>query len=163
MKQIFNFHEFLYENVVNKTNDDILIYDAIDYYFNNPEMPTFKELLQDVQIYKEDMTQEKLDEYINSYKQLLNDIISGKIENKVTFSKGYGYWDVTKYPYGGDFKSFVGGESGKIVAGTTKYAYETRVLLDDGRTIVVKNDAITNMYNFMVKALNKKIGVEPVK
>ena len=41
MKQIFNFKEFLYENVVTKTNDDNNIYDTIDYYFNNPEMPTF--------------------------------------------------------------------------------------------------------------------------
>lgn len=163
MKQLFKFYEFLYENVVTKTNEDVLIYDTIDYYFHNIEnWATFPELLQDVKIYDESMTQEKLDEYINNYKQLLNDVVSGKIENKVTLAKGFGCWDVTKYPYGGDFNRFGEGESGKIIAGTVKYPYETRVLLDSGKTIVVKNEAITNMYNFMVKALNKKIGVEPV-
>jgi hypothetical protein len=144
------------------SRDDINIFDTIDYYYNNIDTTNFNELLQDLQIYKEDMTQEELDGYLEKYKQLLADVVGGKIENKVTFAKGYGYWDVTKYPYGGDFKRFVDNESGKVIAGTVKYPYETRVALDDGRTIVVKNDAITNMYNFMMKALNKKIGVKPV-
>lgn len=66
----------------------------------------------------------------------------GTIGDTVFFQKGYGYWDVTKYPYGGDFKRFKGGEKGSLIKGTVKVGGEMRVRLEDGRTIVTDFRAI---------------------
>lgn len=60
----------------------------------------------------------------------------------LTFKKGYGYWDVTKYPYGGDFKRFDGTEIGHEIAGPVKNQHQARVQLSDGRVIVADRDSI---------------------
>ncbi len=56
--------------------------------------------------------------------------------DRVKFREGHGYWDLTRYPYGGDFSRFKGGEEGTIVKGTRKRGDEIRVKLDDGREII---------------------------
>lgn len=68
--------------------------------------------------------------------------INENMENILRFKKGYGYWDVTYYPYGGDFKRFKGDETGQEIKGEVKKSNEIRVKLNDGRTIVVVKDAI---------------------
>lgn len=63
--------------------------------------------------------------------------------------KGYGYWDVTKFPYGGDFKR----SKGEIVKlynempiGTYrpngKFADEITVYFDDHRVGIIKDTAL---------------------
>ena len=69
------------------------------------------------------------------------------ISEDLHFKKGFGYWDVTKYPYGGDFKRFDGIETGTHIEGPVKFANEIRVKLNDGRTIVVKKDGVLNNSN----------------
>lgn len=66
----------------------------------------------------------------------------GEVGDSVKFKSGMGYWDVTKYPYGGDFKRLQGGEEGVIIAGTRKKGEEIRVKLNDGRTILVPYQAV---------------------
>lgn len=62
---------------------------------------------------------------------------------EITFKKGYGYYDVTKFPYGGDFRRFTGDETGQIVAGPVKYKTQVRVKLNDGRTIIVDKQGLS--------------------
>lgn len=66
----------------------------------------------------------------------------GKVGEKVKFIKGFGYWDLTKYPYGGDFKRFKGDEEGVLIEGTRKLGDEIRVKLDDARVIISGYQAI---------------------
>lgn len=66
----------------------------------------------------------------------------GEVGDNVKFKSGMGYWDVTKYPYGGDFKRLNGSEEGVIVSGTRKRGDEIRVKLNDGRTILVNYRAV---------------------
>lgn len=62
---------------------------------------------------------------------------------KVIGRKGYGYWDVTQYPQGGDFKRFNGSETGVIVKGFVKNDVdEVRIKLDNGRTIVANQNYV---------------------
>jgi hypothetical protein len=68
-------------------------------------------------------------------------------DQELRFKKGYGYWDVTKYPYGGDFNRFDGNEIGVQVSGPVKLGNEIRVKLNDGRTIVVSKPGILNNSN----------------
>lgn len=78
------------------------------------------------------------------------------------FEANYGYWDLTKYPYGGDFKRFDGTESGEFTDGLVKVAGEIRVKLSDGRIIItiaqavrgLPFDAVCNKYE-MFKASQK--------
>ena len=58
------------------------------------------------------------------------------------FIKGWGYWDLTKYPYGGDFRRFDGNESGTEIDGGVKVAGEIRIKLEDGRIIITQLAAI---------------------
>ena len=62
----------------------------------------------------------------------------------LTFIKGWGYWDVSKYPYGGDFKRFLGTETGNLIKGTVKKGEEIRAKLSDGRTIVTSARSVSN-------------------
>ena len=65
--------------------------------------------------------------------------------NLLKFSKGHGYWDVTFYPYGGDFKRLAGNETGHLIRGTVKYdKREIRVKLNNGNTIVIEANAVSN-------------------
>ena len=65
-----------------------------------------------------------------------------ELNNPIGFKRGWGYWDVTNYPYGGDFKRFDGSEVGTRIKGQVKLPREIRVLLSDNRTIVVKDEAV---------------------
>ena len=56
--------------------------------------------------------------------------------------KGYGYWDLTKYPYGGDFKRFESNTIAIETDGPVKGANEIRLLLNDGRIVITDKDAI---------------------
>ena len=60
----------------------------------------------------------------------------------VTLVKGYGYWDLSKYPYGGDFKRFTGEESAALIKGTIKIGGQIRAKLSDGREIITDMRAI---------------------
>ena len=60
----------------------------------------------------------------------------------MTFKKGYGYWDLTKYPYGGDFKRFADNTTGEEIKGTVNTGSEIRVKLNDGRIIITDIAAI---------------------
>ena len=66
----------------------------------------------------------------------------GILGDEVTLSKGYGYYDLSKYPYGNDFKRFVEPVKGKFTKGTIKVGGQIRVLLDDGREIITDKQAI---------------------
>lgn len=52
---------------------------------------------------------------------------------------GYGYWDVTRYPRGGDFRRAVGNVEVKEYLGEYNH-FEARVLLADGSKAVVKKE-----------------------
>lgn len=56
--------------------------------------------------------------------------------------QGYGYWDVTKYPYGGDFRRAKDNTPIKEVLEDVG-RYETKVRLFDGSLVVVKNQYIS--------------------
>lgn len=83
--------------------------------------------------------------------------------NQLQFKKNFKYWDVTKYPYGGDFKAFDGTESGQLVKGNVKRGDEIRVQLADGRVIVAPAQAVANMDFDSVLDLAKSIGREIVE
>jgi len=75
--------------------------------------------------------------------ETLEELVS--VETKIGFQKGYGYWDVTTYPQGGDFHRFTGEEVGTLVKdGPVKREGEVRVQLDGGKVIVCKDEAITD-------------------
>lgn len=82
--------------------------------------------------------------------------------NELQFKPKYGYWDVTKYPYGGDFKKFDGTETGTLIKGTVKRGDEIRVQLSDGRTIVAPASSVGNMDFESVIDQAKAIGREIV-
>ena len=65
--------------------------------------------------------------------------------NEFPLIKGFGYWDVSKYPYGGDFKRFNGNETGQLIKGTVKKGDEVRIKLSDGREIVTLARAVAGM------------------
>jgi hypothetical protein len=68
------------------------------------------------------------------------------MEYNLTFATGHGYWDVTKYPYGGDFKRFLPGQTGRIIPGPVKYeSRQVRVEMSDGRVIVVEKMAVDQL------------------
>lgn len=73
----------------------------------------------------------------------LYEIVDSTTELK--FKPKEGFWDVTKYIYGGHFDRFMGGETGKLVLGTVKMGDEIRVQLSDGRTVVCKAGAVANL------------------
>jgi hypothetical protein len=56
--------------------------------------------------------------------------------------QGYGYWDVTKYPYGGDFRRATEDRPIKEVLGGEIGSRESRVKLLDGSIAVVKTEYI---------------------
>jgi hypothetical protein len=62
--------------------------------------------------------------------------------NEVSLAKGYGYYDLSKYSYGNDFKKLSEPTKGKFIKGTVKVAGQIRVLLDDGREIITDKQAI---------------------
>ena len=68
--------------------------------------------------------------------------VGGKVGDRVKFVEGMGYWDLTKYPYGGDFRRFKGGEEGVLIEGTIKIGGEMKVKLDDGRIIIATYGAL---------------------
>ena len=74
-----------------------------------------------------------------------NEINEENENNNLQFIKGNGYWDLTKHPYGGDFKRFQGNETGHLVKGSVKKGDEIRVELDDGRIIVASANSVENI------------------
>ena len=62
--------------------------------------------------------------------------------DEVSLAKGYGYYDLSKYAYGNDFKRFVEPVNGKFIKGTVKVGGQIRVLLDDGREIITDKQSI---------------------
>lgn len=66
----------------------------------------------------------------------------GALGSVVELKKGYGYWDLTKHPYGGDFKRFKENVKGKFVQGTRKTGSQIVVLLDSGEKVVTDIQAI---------------------
>lgn len=60
----------------------------------------------------------------------------------IQFTKGYGYWDLTKHPYGGDFKRFTGEETGEMIKGETNTATEIKVKLNDSSIIITEATAV---------------------
>ena len=77
--------------------------------------------------------------------------------NLLKFSKGHGYYDVTFYPYGGDFKRMTGNETGHLIRGTVKYdKREIRVQLTNGKTIVIESIAVSNFsYDKLIELKQK--------
>lgn len=78
----------------------------------------------------------------SKYKELIHEIwkkeTGGDVEDyPIPLKAGPGYWDVTKYPYGGDFKRLKGTEKAKIKKGTVKMGDQIRLELSDGREIIV--------------------------
>ena len=65
----------------------------------------------------------------------------GKIGSEVNLIKGHGYWDVTKYPYGGDFKRIKDVTKATLIEGTVKIGNEVRAKLEDGKEIVIQYSA----------------------
>lgn len=90
-------------------------------------------------------------------KSLTEDINMGG-STPLTFNKGWGYWDLSKYPYGGDFKRFNGNETGELIAGPVKKGEELRIKLSDGRTIIAVAQAVANMGFDEVILKAKEIG-----
>lgn len=93
-------------------------------------------------------------------KQIIKEVI---LENKMGneelhFKKDEGYWDVTKYSYGGDFKRFKGNESGHVIEGGVKTGSEVRIKLSDNREIVCQASAISNFSWDEVIEMHKKVG-----
>ncbi len=84
-------------------------------------------------------------------------------QTEILFKPKFGFWDVTKYPYGGKFDRFSGTEKGKLVKGTVDKGDEIRVQLEDGRTIVVPAAAVANMDFDQVLDLAKASGRELVE
>lgn len=80
---------------------------------------------------------------------------------RVKGTQNWGYWDVTQYPYGGDFKRFTEDERGTIIDGPVKQPGEHRILLDDGRIIVAGTDAIDPLT--LDELANDTIGAEQFK
>jgi hypothetical protein len=66
----------------------------------------------------------------------------GALGAEVVLAKGYGYYDLSKYSYGNDFKRFLEPTKGKFIKGTIKTGGQIRVLLDDGREIITDKIAI---------------------
>lgn len=79
-------------------------------------------------------------------------------EYYLQFKENYGYWDVTHYPYGGDFKR-IAKQKGKIIAGPVKNHGEIRVKLDDGKTIIIRKDSVTNMDWDKMDTIANEIGM----
>ena len=72
------------------------------------------------------------------------------------FVQGYGYWDVTKYPYGGDFKRFKENAQGTFEKGTVKNANEIRFKLSNNTIGVVAANAVKNhSYNKTISVFNR--------
>lgn len=78
----------------------------------------------------------------NQLNETYNTTDSKYVNIAVKGKKGFGYWDVTKYPYGGDFKRFGDNDTGIIIDGTIKSKFEVRIKLDDNRTIVANEDYV---------------------
>jgi len=88
-----------------------------------------------------------LGEIMNEVSPYGNDVGDSKagfsVGDSVTIAPKAGYWDVTQYPYGGDFKRIPSGQnvSGKVVSGTVKIpTREVRVDINvngKSRTIVI--------------------------
>ena len=63
---------------------------------------------------------------------------------KATLIQGWGYWDVSFHPYGGDFKRATADIEVEIIEnGAVKYPQrEKRIKFADGRQAVVENQAL---------------------
>lgn len=86
-------------------------------------------------------------------------IFSESNSDELTFKQGQGYWDVSKFPYGGDFKRIKGDETGTLIKdGFVSKADEIKVKLNDGRDVVIQMSAVTNMPYDGVVSLRKKMG-----
>jgi hypothetical protein len=91
-------------------------------------------------------------------------VIKEESENiELKFKKGYGYWDVTKYPYGGDFKRFTGDEIGILIKGNVKKGDEINVKLNNGREIVATANSVSNFDFDEVLNNAKTIGRKIIK
>jgi hypothetical protein len=58
----------------------------------------------------------------------------------VTLKKGWGYWDVTHYPYGGSFHRADKDMTGKVVNGPANLygnGMEYAVVLEDGKSAII--------------------------
>lgn len=59
----------------------------------------------------------------------------------VTLQKGWGYWDLTRYPYGGDFKRLTENTQAEIIGPGAK-GDEIKVKFSNGTIAVIKKAAI---------------------
>jgi len=58
----------------------------------------------------------------------------------VTLKKGWGYWDVTHYPYGGSFHRADQDMTGKVVSGPANLygkGMEYSVIWEDGKSAII--------------------------
>lgn len=66
---------------------------------------------------------------------------------KHTIMKGYGYWDTTRYPVGGNFKRSNGTVSGTVTRIIDRYVdglpHTVEMRLDDGRMAVVNAEHLS--------------------
>lgn len=62
---------------------------------------------------------------------------SFKVGDEVVIGSGNGYWDISRYPQGGDFKRFKKDTTGKVITGSVKHKADIRVELADGTKVVV--------------------------
>ena len=74
---------------------------------------------------------------------------------KIILKPGWGYWDVTRYPYGGDFHRSSGELTGKIIPGPVKRGDEVRMLLDDDRTIVISARGVNEDFCKIIETARK--------
>jgi hypothetical protein len=66
----------------------------------------------------------------------------GALGDEVVLAKSYGYYDLSKYSYGNDFKRFVEPTKAKFIKGTIKIGGQIRAVLEDGREIITDKQAI---------------------
>ena len=62
---------------------------------------------------------------------------SFKVGDEVVIGSGNGYWDISRYPQGGDFKRFKKDTTGKVITGSVKHKADIRVELSGGTKVVV--------------------------
>jgi hypothetical protein len=60
---------------------------------------------------------------------------------QITLTAGWGYWDITHYPYGGNFKRLVADTAVTVIERYDK-RHETKVRFTDGSVGVITNRAI---------------------
>lgn len=84
-------------------------------------------------------------------KSQIKNIVKGTVLNSplLKFKEKEGYWDLTYYPYGGDFKRFQSNQQGTFKKGTVKMGSDIRCVIgsgaNSGHEIICSAQAIKTM------------------